>query len=120
MAATKQIQRDDWESYFEDFVKRHVEHDPPMAATVEVMSLAMGDQLEAASQLSGITYDRKSNALEVLMEDVDHLVFYPTEIWVLEDEDGFISALEVVASDGTKEIVHIQRSGVPAPIYPAP
>jgi len=120
MAATKQIQRDEWERYFDDFVRRHIEHDPPKAATVEVISLAIGDQLEAASQLSGIAYDPKSNALEVLMEDVDHLVFYPTEIWVLEDEDGFISALDVVSADGTKEIVHIQRSGVPAPIYPVP
>ena len=120
MAATKQIERDRWETYFDDFVKRHVEHEPPKAATIEIMSLAMGDQLEAASHLSGITYDPKSNALEVLLEDMDHLVFYPSEIWVLEEEDGFIDALEVIAPDGTKEIVHIQRSGVPAPIYPAP
>jgi hypothetical protein len=37
------------------------------------------------------------------------------EIWVLEGEGGFISTLEVVHSDGTKEIIHLRKSSPLAP-----
>jgi hypothetical protein len=33
-------------------------------------------------------------------------------MWALEEADGFISALEVVALDGTREVVSIRRVGV--------
>ena len=53
-------------------------------------------------------------------EDVDHLVFYPAEIWVVEEDDGVVSALEVVRSDGTREIMRLQRSGAGASVHATP
>ena len=69
------------------------------------MSPTVGDQFEARTErLLGLTYDPQSAAVEVLLEDVDHLAFHPVEIWVIETGDGFISTMELVLADGTREI----------------
>jgi hypothetical protein len=46
-----------------------------------------------------------------MLEDADHLIFYPSEIWVLEGEPGFISTIEVVLPDGGKEIIYVRKGG---------
>jgi hypothetical protein len=79
-------------------------------------------------RLVGITYEPKTETLELSLESLDHLVFYPAEIWVIEEErqdqqkDGvpFISTIEVVRSDATKEIVQLRTSAPPAPHYDMP
>jgi hypothetical protein len=120
MGVTKRIPMAEWKSYFELFVKRHVASEQP-AATIEILSPAIGDQYEAkVARLVGLSYDAKSNAFEVLLEDIDHLVFHPADIWVIEEDGGFISALELVRADGTKEIIHLSRSGPPALRYELP
>lgn len=118
MGVTKQVPREDWAAYFEELEQRRLRADSPVDATVEVMSLSIGDQPEATlERFNGIDYDPKSNALEVVLEDVDHLVSYPAEIWVVEEDDGSISALEVTRTDGTKEVMRFQRGGVLEPIH---
>jgi Family of unknown function (DUF5335) len=121
MGVTKRIPIAEWETYFDVFVKRHLSNDTPKAATIEVLSPAIGDQFEARiARLVGLSYDAKSNAFEVLLEDLDHLVFHPADIWVIEEEGGFISALELIRADGAKEIIQLQRSGPPALRYELP
>jgi hypothetical protein len=40
-------------------------------------------------------------------------VFRPTEVWALEEStDGFVNAIELVRSDGTKDVVRIRRLAV--------
>jgi hypothetical protein len=119
MGATKQIAREHWQSYFDAFAKRHLRSDARMAASIDVLSPTLGVEPEATSvRLDGIDYDPKGQTLEVQLEGLDHLVFYPAEIWVVEEDDGFITALEVVRTDGGREITRIARGGAPAPIYP--
>jgi hypothetical protein len=118
MGATRQLQRSEWQTYFDHLMRRYLAQAAPAAATIEVLSAELGDQPEVSGvRLAGIDYDPKSNALEVAVEDLDHLVFYPTEIWVLEEDDGFVSALEVRRDDGTTEIIRLQRSGAPEPAH---
>jgi len=75
-------------------------------------------EVEAVSvPLLGMAYDRKSNAFELVLADVDHFSYYPTEIAVVQEDDGFISALEVSRLDGTQEIVQLQRSAPPAAMH---
>lgn len=99
MSVTKQIQPREWERYFDDLVKRHLRGDSQNAsASIEVLSPSLGEQPEVTTaRLLGLTYDPKSSALEMMLENLDHLVFSPAEVWVLEEDDGFISALEVTA-----------------------
>jgi hypothetical protein len=117
MGATKQIPRAQWQSYFAAFSRRYLPNDAPMGASP--LSPTLGVAPEATSaHLEAIGYDPRGKTLEVRLEGVDHMVFYPAEIWVIEEEDGFISALEVVRPDGGREITRIARSGPPVPIYP--
>jgi hypothetical protein len=121
MSNTKQIPRAEWKSYFERFTRQHLGESQPETVSIEVISPSIGDQFETRTvELLGIDYDPKSETFEVLTEDVDHLAFFPTEIWVVEEEGGFISAVSLTRPDGSKEILHIQRGGPPAPRYDQP
>ena len=112
MSATKQLPRAEWKDYFERFTRDFLSDDGPDAATIEVMSPTLGDQFEVSSaRLLGLDYDAKEDTFEVLVEDLDHLVFEPTEIWILEGESGFVSTIEVVQADGTKQIIYLRSSG---------
>jgi hypothetical protein len=118
MPTTKQIQRDDWERYFDSFTQRHLRDDGvPKAATIELLSPRLGDQLEAVIvPLIGLSYDPKSGAFEVLLADRDHFIYALEEIWVVEEDggEGFVSSLELVRHDGSKDIIYVRRSGPPA------
>ena len=116
MPATRQIPRAEWKDYFDRFTRAFLTDDQPGAATVEVISPTLGDQFEVSSvRLLGLDYDPKGETFEVLLENVDHLVFQPREIWILEGETGFISTIEVVLSDGGKEIIYVRSNGPLAP-----
>lgn len=116
MASTKQLSRAEWKDYFDTFTRTYLKDDQPGTATVEVMSPTLGDQFEVSSvRLLGLDYDPKEETFEVLLENVDHLVFEPTEIWVLEGEPGFVSTIEVIQSDGTQQIIYVRASGPVAP-----
>ena len=112
MSTTKQLPRAEWKDYLDRFTRERLGDDAPGAVTVEVISPTLGDQFEvSAVRLLGLAYDPKSRIFEVLVEDVDHLTFNPSEIWILEGEPGFISTVEVVTADGGKEIIYVRRSG---------
>ena len=112
MSTTKQLARTEWKQYFDRFTRERLQGGAPEAATIEVVSPTLGDQFQvSAVRLLGLTYDPKSETLEVLLENIDHLIFRPTEIWVVEGEPGFMSTLEIVQSDGTKQLIYVRRSG---------
>jgi hypothetical protein len=112
MAATKQIPSREWKSYFDRFTKRHLRDAKPETARIELLSPLLGDQVEAqAAHLMGVSYDERSRALEILLENMDHLIFQPKEIWAVEENDGFLPGIEIVRDDGTKEILTIRRAG---------
>jgi hypothetical protein len=121
MGTTRQLLRHEWKDYFDRFTRAHLATDGPGAATLELISPALGDQIEAsAARLLGLTYDPKNQVFEVAMEDLDHLVFRPSEIWVLEDEPGLVSTIEIVDQDGTKEILYVRAAGAAESAYDAP
>ena len=112
---TKRVSNGEWTTLFDRFTRQYLRDDLPETVTIEVVSPEVGDQFSAHNaRLVGVTYDPKSHALEVALAGNDHLVFRPVDIWVTENEaDGFLETIDVVRADGTKEIVHLHRSGVP-------
>jgi hypothetical protein len=111
METTKQIPSQEWKKYFDRFTKRYLRDDRPEAVTIEVLSPSLGDQVEVqAAHLLGITFDTRSKALEILLENLDHLVYRPKRISVIEDEEGFIPSIEIVRDDDTKEVLTIRRA----------
>ena len=113
MSATIRIPRDRLARYFDAFTKRFLKDGSPEAVDVEVLAPDLGDQFAAAgARLIGITYDPHDNALEFELASGDHRAFQPHEVWVIEEPDGFLSAIEVVRADGSREVVRVQRVGL--------
>lgn len=113
MSATTQIPRERLEDFFNQFSRRFLIDGSPEAVDVEVLEPDWGAQyLAQGARLLGITYDPRTNALEFEIDSGDHRVYGPQEVWVLEEQDGFLSAIEVVRPDSTREVVSIRRVGV--------
>jgi len=113
MAVTTKIPETQLFDCFDRFTKRFPRDDSPEYAFVEVLSPEWGDQLETSGErLLGVTYEPKKNTLEFELQSGDHRVFQPKEVWVLEEQDGFISSIEVVRPDGAKEVVSVKRGDV--------
>ena len=124
MGSTKQIPREEWKDTFDRFTAEHLKdtgEGAPEAATVEIVSPRLGNQLEFEDvRLLGLAYDPMIRTFRVLLEDVDHLVFYPNEIWVLEGAEEGSVTIEVVGEDGGQELIYVHKSGPPAARYQFP
>jgi hypothetical protein len=110
MSETKRIAHDQLTRYFDAFSKRFLMSDSPDVADVEVVGSDLGDQpLASGVRLLGVDYDPHTNALELELESGDHRAFNPREVWAVEESDGFISSLQIVRDDGSRELVNISR-----------
>jgi hypothetical protein len=113
MAVTKQLPRAQWREYFDNFTKAFLEDLNPEDAVVEIVDPKLGDQFESDyARVIGVTYDPKDNVFEIALDGVDHLIYHPKEIWVEEEDNGFVRTIEVVREGGTKEIIRLQSIGV--------
>ncbi|HEU4776033.1 MAG TPA: DUF5335 domain-containing protein [Telluria sp.] len=109
---TERLERGAWQGYFDAMAKIL----PGKQAEIEVNSLRIGAQLEAKYlPLLGITYDRKSDLLEVLLEGLDHTIAHVREVWV--DHDGVnLNSVSVTDADGVQQIIRLRDPvGLPAP-----
>jgi hypothetical protein len=121
MGTTRQIAPDEWKNYFDRFTRQYLGGDATEAATIEIVSPTLGDQFEiTAARLLGFGYDPRAKVFEVSLDGMDHLVFKPDQIWVIEGEAGFVSALELLLGDGSREIIYVRRSGPLATVGAAP
>ena len=75
---------------------------------IEVGSLQIGFQLAVHRlPLLGITYDPKSDILELLVGKLDHLVRAPRELYIDEQLFGLVS-LQIIDSEGVQQIVTLR------------
>lgn len=106
--AIRRLDPNEWTTYFGSFSRGLVRGERIDYAEIRVCSPDLGSQLESRwLPLHGITYDRKSHALEVDVDGLGHLMYDPQTIYVDEDLHGLL-VLDVVRSDGTQEIVEIR------------
>jgi hypothetical protein len=111
MSETTRIPEDKLNRYFSDFTRRFLRDDSPESIDVEVIGQDIGDQWAAeGARLRGITYDDREHALEFELDSGDHRVFHPKEVWAVEEPDGFVSAIEVVHADGSRDVARVKRS----------
>ena len=108
----QQVDRSGWSPFFDNFTKALA----GKRAEVEVVSLDLGDQIEAEwAPLIGITYDDRNDLIEVALEGVDHLILEPQEVYVDFDVGGLI-AVEVIDSGAVKQIIKLKDPlALPAP-----
>ncbi len=74
-------------------------------ANIEIASQEIGFQIEARRlPLLGMVYDARSDVLEILVGELDHLIRSPREFYVDEEPVGILS-LQIVDADGVRQIV---------------
>jgi hypothetical protein len=70
-----------------------------------VDSLELGAQLETTSLiLKGITFDSKDSALEIIFDELEHIIQDPQDIYV-DFSDGYLHNVEVTTRDGAAQII---------------
>lgn len=107
--AIREIQKKEWGNYFNSFSKKFLKDKQPEYAEIRILADSLGMQPETQwLLLKGITYDDKSDLLEVQLEKLNRLIHHPEKIYVDEDEEGWILSFEVIQPDGTKSIVELR------------
>jgi hypothetical protein len=113
MAVTRRVEPDRLEEYFDKFNKRFLNDQSTNVADVEVLLGTLGDQVAAEGvHLVGISYDPKASSIEIELESGDLRSYHPREVWAVEEDDGFVRAVEIVRDDGASEIVQVRRLGM--------
>jgi Family of unknown function (DUF5335) len=110
---TRDIPREQWIRFFDDFSKNH----EGWIVTMEVLGADIGDQEEANNlPLVGISADVKAheNRVEIIVggrPDVDLTRFIerPKHVWVKEPRLPGDEAMEIESEDGIKTILNFHR-----------
>lgn len=107
--AVKELARDEWQSYFNDFYKKFLKDEQPEYAEVRVLSEETGAQPETRwLVLQGISFDPREDALDIRLESLNRMIRHPRHIYVDEDDSGWITSMQVIAGDGTKDIIELR------------
>ncbi len=107
--AVLKLDKKRWALYFDSFSKKFLKDDQPEYAEIRVLSKDIGVQPETQwTLLKGISYDPKGDVLDVSVDKLNRIILHPTEIYVDEEEDGWLTSIEVVERDGTKDIIEIR------------
>ena len=113
MSETRRIPADQLTTYFDAFSKRFLMAGSPGAADIEVIGTDIGNQrVTSGARLLGVDYDPHTNALEIELDTGEHRAYRPREVWAIEEPDGFITGLQIIRSDGAREVVQLRRGGI--------
>lgn len=100
----EKLDKASWASYFDSMSKVLI----GKQAEIDVESLALGAQVESRyAPLNGITYDHKSEMLEIMLESWEHNIPHVQDIWI--DHDGVsLNSIKVVDTDGVEQIIKLR------------
>lgn len=102
--ALLKLEKTHWRPFFDRVSKALI----GKRAEIEVESLAIGAQVEAKwLPLVGIVYDPKNDLIEIAVDDLDHMVRRPREVYVDNPPLGLVS-LEVIDDEGVRHIVQFR------------
>jgi hypothetical protein len=112
MAATE-IDRERWAAFLDSITNSLT----GQQAEIEVISLDLGDQIEAEwVPLIGVSYDHRSDLIEIALEGHDHLIRSPRKLSIDYAVGQLAAALEIVDGDETRQIVRFRNPlALPAP-----
>src|SRR5216117_2748957 len=98
--STREIPRDEWDSFFDSFSLRH----QGWLVTVEVLGADSGAQVEAKQMpLDGISAELKRRGEDIIsifigrkpQEHLTHTIHAPERVWLKETEYGADEVLEI-------------------------
>ena len=117
MAATE-IDRSSWAPLMDSLTDSLI----GKQAEIEVVSLDLGDQIEADwTPLIGIAYDRKNDLIEIALDELAHLIRSPRHVFIDYAVGGVLAAIEIIDADGNRQIVKLKDPlALPQPAEDAP
>lgn len=102
--ALSKLEKAKWRTFFDRVSKQLV----GKRAEIEVESLALGTQVGAKwVPLLGIVHDPKSDIIEIVLRDMEHVVQKPRQVYIDEGPTGLLS-FEVLDRDGVQHIVQFR------------
>jgi hypothetical protein len=115
--STREIPRDEWRQYFDDFSSRLA----TTVASIEVTGADIGAQVEAQrGVLGGITYDDGDDIVVIALDaegdptdELERTVYEPQKIYV--EEDGSSTVLDIEDSEGNKTLVRMEPAALLPP-----
>ena len=106
---SKKITKKQWRKYFDTFSLKYLKDKQPEYVEIQVLSEDLGVQPETQwTVLKGITYDPKSDIMEIQVDKLDHMIAHPKEIYVNEEDDGWLTGIMVVQKGGERNIIEIR------------
>lgn len=107
--AIRKIEKQEWKNYFNTFSKNFLVDEQPEYAEIKIISESLGDQPETSwLLLQDIAYDPRNDVLDIIVEKLDHRIQHPTEIYVDEEDDGWVTSIQIAQGDGTKDIIELR------------
>ncbi len=106
--AIRKLGKEEWTGFFNRFSRPLVTGRSIEYAEIRILSDDDGAQQETGwVPLKGISYDAHGDTLDVAVNNLDHLIAHPKDIFVDEFDDT-VACLEVVRMDGTKDIIELR------------
>lgn len=103
---TRLLPRTDWTAYFDSFSRQ--QRQQVNYAEIRVFSPDLGAQPETTwTPLHGISFDPRTDTLEVMLDALTHRIYHPQTLYV-EEEGGLLLVLDVLADDGTQQLIEIR------------
>ncbi len=116
MTYTKEIPRDEWNSFLNGFSRRH-EH---WRITVDVLSPDLGTQTEVKQvPLLGINAKRGEHLISITTANgprahTTHFIEEPHRLWLEQTEEGADRLIEIESAGGIKTVVRFRDIVEPA------
>lgn len=102
--STRTLDKSQCQAYF-DRVSREL---GAKEAEIEIAGLGIGSQIgHEWTLLRGITYDPRNDTVEVVTDDLDHLIPHPREVHVEDGVDG-LHSVQVLDADGNRQIIKLR------------
>lgn len=100
----EKLDKASWAAYFDSMSKILA----GKQAEIDVESLSLGAQIASRyAPLHGITYDHKSEMLEIMLERWEHNISHVSEIWI--DREGInLNSIRVLDADGVEQIIKLR------------
>ena len=104
MSTQLSVPRSEWKPFFDRLSKALL----GKWAEIEVASLEIGDQILAEwVPLLGISYDERSDQLDVALDRASHWIQHPNEVIVDQNAAG-LTSIAVVDREGTRQVIRLK------------
>ena len=102
--APRELDKTEWRGFCDRLSKALI----GKRAEIEILSLALGDQIEAEwLPLLGIVYDPKTDTVEIALDGLDHMIRHPRAL-LADVASGGLVTLEIIEGDGTRQLVKMR------------